>query len=259
MRYGGNTACVEVRTKAGATLILDAGTGIRRLGARLGGDERIDVLLSHLHTDHIQGLGFFRPLFQVGREVHIWGPGSAEKDLRTSLTRYLSMPLFPVHLRELPSQLILHEAPLDGVEIGGTVVTASPIIHPGPTVGYRIREGDRTLTYMSDHEPVLGRDTLPESSTWTSGYAIAQGADILVHDSQYTDDEYMTHRGWGHSSISQASEFARRAGVKKLITFHHDPDHSDQELDELHRQAAEQTASSFELIPGKEGLSLEVR
>jgi ribonuclease BN (tRNA processing enzyme) len=228
------------------------------LGSSLGGDGRIDVLLSHLHTDHILGLGFFRPLFQAQREVHIWGPGSAEKDLRLSLTRYLSMPLFPVHFRELPSHITLHEAPLDGVEIGGAFVTAAPVIHPGPTVGYRISEGGRHLTYISDHEPVLGKDSLPESGAWTSGYAIAEDSDILIHDSQYTDEEYASHRGWGHSSIGQAADFARRVGAKKLVTFHHDPDHSDEELDELHHHAALHKDDDLELIPGKEGLSLEI-
>ena len=204
MRYGGNTACVEVRTKSDSVIILDAGTGIRRLGATLGDDGRIDILLSHLHTDHIQGLGFFGPLYQKDREVHIWGPRSAGLDLRARLGRYLSAPLFPVHLRELPCRLTLHDAPLDGFEIDGVRVATDLVLHPGPTLGYRITESQTSLAYMSDHEPALGNARLPDDAAWMSGYGLARGADLLIHDSQYTDAEYDTHVGWGHSSLSQA-------------------------------------------------------
>jgi phosphoribosyl 1,2-cyclic phosphodiesterase len=258
VKYGGNTACVEVRTRRGSTLILDAGTGIRRLGTNLAGSGRIDILLTHLHADHIQGLGFFRPLFQADREVHIWGPRSAGEDLKARLSRYLSTPLFPVHLRELPSRLTLHDAPVDGVEIGGAQITAEPVLHPGLTVGYRLAEEGAALTYLSDHEPALGGDSLPASVSWMSGFSLAQGADLLIHDSQYTDAEYVSRRGWGHSSISHTLEFASRTEAKKLITFHHDPDHSDLELDDLHSQVTEHLRNGLELIPGREGLSLEL-
>jgi phosphoribosyl 1,2-cyclic phosphodiesterase len=249
---------VEVQTKGGSTLILDAGTGIRRLGASLVGNARIDILLSHLHTDHIQGLGFFRPLFEADREVHIWGPGSTDEDLKSRLSRYLSTPLFPVHLRELPSRLTLHEAPSDQVEIEGVRVTAQTVLHPGLTVGYRLAEDGASLTYLPDHEPALGGSALPESAAWISGYSLAERTDLLIHDSQYSDSEYEQHRGWGHSSISQTLEFARRTGAKRLVTFHHDPDHSDLELDNLHSEAVQKADSGLELIPGTEGLSLEL-
>jgi len=224
----------------------------------LEGGGRIDILLSHLHTDHIQGLGFFPPLFERSREVHIWGPRSAGSDLRERLTRYLSAPLFPVHLRELPSRLTLHDAPLDGFEIEGIRVMADLVLHPGLTVGYRLSENGVTLTYLSDHEPALGRMTLPHSSTWTSGYALAEGSDVLIHDSQYTDAEYESHRGWGHSSIRHTIEFAERVGARKLVTFHHDPGHSDAELDGLHNEVVRGRDLEFDLIPGREGLSFEI-
>src|SRR5882724_473073 len=116
-RYGGNTSCVEVRGSDGTVLVLDAGTGIRRLGPSLVSLKRLDLLLTHLHMDHIQGLGFFSPLYDSGVEVHIWGPASTTADLRTRLMRYLSPPLFPVHLRDLPCQLSLHEVPCGEVEV----------------------------------------------------------------------------------------------------------------------------------------------
>jgi phosphoribosyl 1,2-cyclic phosphodiesterase len=258
VRYGGNTSCVEVRAQSGAVLVLDAGTGIRRLGETLGGTDRVDVLLSHLHTDHIQGLGFFEPIFEAGREVHIWGPTSATLDLRARLARYLSSPLFPVYLRELPSRLTLHDVPLDQFEIGEFHVEANLILHPGPTLGYRIRENGATLVYMPDHEPALGGERLPSERRWTSGLALASGADLLIHDAQYADDEYIRHVGWGHSSMSQALEFTERADAKRLMTFHHDPGHTDSELDAMHEAALSSRRLQFELIPGTEGLDVVV-
>ena len=157
VRYGGNTSCVEVRAADGSTLVLDAGTGMRRLGAALRGQaRRVDVLLTHLHMDHIQGLGFFAPFFEQDREVHLWGPPSTTQALRERLTRYLSPPLFPVRLRELPCRLVLHDVPLEAFEIGPFHVTAALVCHPGPTVGYRIAADGATLAYLPDHEPALG-------------------------------------------------------------------------------------------------------
>lgn len=239
-------------------IILDAGTGIRRLGATLGGSGQIHILLSHLHADHIQGLGFFAPLFQSGREVHIWGPASTTMGLRQRLSRYLSAPLFPVHLRELPSRLFLHDTPIGRFEIGGVGVVADLVIHPGPTMGYRLSEGAKSAVYISDHEPALGAGRLPDDAVWTSGHALAEGADVLIHDSQYSEGEYESHVGWGHSSIPQAVAFAGRAGVKKLVTFHHDPSHSDTELDDMHREARGRENLGLEIVAGTEGLCLDL-
>ncbi len=160
-RYGGNTSCVAVEAE-GTVLVLDAGSGIRRLGQAWNPDiRRVDILLSHLHMDHIQGLGFFGPLHDPNMEVHIWGPSNPMFDLGTRLHRYLSPPLFPVHLKDLMSRPILHEVACDGLEIGPFRVTARPVIHPGPTVGYRIDHGPASLAYLPDHEPALGCPQFP--------------------------------------------------------------------------------------------------
>jgi phosphoribosyl 1,2-cyclic phosphodiesterase len=162
-RYGGNTSCVEVRGRDGSVVVLDAGTGIRRLGATIGPEvRRVDLLLTHLHLDHIEGLGFFAPLFVRGLEVHIWGPASTTLDLRARLTRYLSPPIFPVRLRDLPCQLELHDVmSVERLEIGELEIHAAQVCHPGPTVGYRIREGGASLAYLPDHEPALGSSPSP--------------------------------------------------------------------------------------------------
>lgn len=235
IRYGGNTACVELRAEGAPLVVLDAGSGIRALGASLGDDvTRIDILLSHLHMDHVQGLGFFAPLFRPGLEIHIWGPPSTTLSLRERLTRYLSPPLFPVALRDLASDPVLHDVPTDEpFELGRLKVTAGLVIHPGPTVGYRISDGRTTLSYLPDHEPALGSRDFPEAALWTSGFALAAGADLLIHDAQYTEAEYAERVGWGHSTLGHATEFAAATKVRRLATFHHDPTHDDATIDEL--------------------------
>ncbi|MGH8911291.1 MAG: MBL fold metallo-hydrolase, partial [Acidimicrobiia bacterium] len=183
VRYGGNTACVQVSGEDGTILILDAGTGLRRLGAAIGTNQRpVHILLSHLHLDHIQGLGFFRPFFLPESQIHIWGPPSTTADLRTRLTRYLSPPLFPVRLKELRSQVELHDVARGPWRIGGLEVLADSIIHPDAAIGFRITEGGSTLAYLSDHEPALGGSSDPR---WTSGFRLAADVDLLVHDAQY--------------------------------------------------------------------------
>jgi phosphoribosyl 1,2-cyclic phosphodiesterase len=256
VRYGGNTSCVEVRGALGTLLVLDAGTGIRRLGATVGPEvQRVDLLLTHLHMDHVQGLGFFGPLFQPGQEVHLWGPPSLTQDLRARLARYLSPPLFPVRLRDLPCHLTLHDVPLDPFEIGEFRILAALVCHPGPTVGYRITEDTTSIAYLPDHEPALGARRFPEGSDWTSGFDLAAGVDLLIHDAQYSAQEYSQRVGWGHSAIPHTLGFAAAANVKRLVTFHHDPAHDDPTLDHLVEEARSSSDRRFELIPGTEGAS----
>jgi len=260
-RYGGNTSCVGVIGREGTVLVLDAGTGIRRLAASLDASvRRVDVLLTHLHMDHIQGLGFFAPLYRPGVEVCIWGPASNRLTLRERLMRYLSPPLFPVCLRELPSTITLHEVPCGEVDIGEFRVASSLVCHPGPTVGYRIADGrGHVLTYLPDHEPALGPLRFPSlPRAWTSGGALAADADLLIHDSQYDGREYCSHVGWGHSSLTQALAFGTLSDVKHLVPFHHDPGHSDDDLDRLMGEAIEQARPAYRVTPGLEGATFEL-
>jgi ribonuclease BN (tRNA processing enzyme) len=259
IRYGGNTSCVSVQGSHGSLLVLDAGTGIRCLGQNLPQDlTRVDILLTHLHMDHIQGLPFFAPLRRRGTEVHIVGPASTTLSLRTRLMRYLSPPLFPVNLRELDADLYFHEVPSGQLEIGEFSVSAQLVIHYNPTVGYRIQESGATVTFLPDHEPALGSREFPDSRQWTSGYDLAEGADLLLHDAQYTDQEYRARVGFGHSTIGQALAFADLAGVKHLVTFHHDPDHSDDMLDQMTEQKIAELQPAFMVTPGREEMVFEI-
>jgi phosphoribosyl 1,2-cyclic phosphodiesterase len=253
-RYGGNTVSVEVRGEDGTVLVLDAGTGIRRLGATLPRSlRRLDILLTHLHMDHLQGLGFFAPLRNPEIEVHIWGPASPTLSLKKRLMRYLSPPLFPVRLRELPCQLVLHEVPCGDFEVGEFHISSTLVCHPGPTVGYRIATAHATLTYLTDHEPALGAPRFPMAKEWTSGYALAAGVDLLIHDAQYSSKEYTRCVGWGHSSLQHAIAFATLAAAKHVVLFHHDPTHTDADLDRLCAEAVAATKPSFPVTLGAEG------
>lgn len=253
-RYGGNTSCVEVLGRDGTLLVLDAGTGVRRLGMALPGSlRRVDILLTHLHMDHVQGLAFFRPLRSPDVECHIWGPASTTLNLRARLTRYLSPPLFPLFLRDMPSTVFLHEVPSDDFEVGEFRISAALVCHPDATVGYRIATSSAVLAYLPDHEPALGARKFPLNRDWTSGYTLAAGADLLIHDAQYTSEEYTERVGFGHSSLPQAFAFAALVEVKHLVPFHHDPAHTDDELDRLIGETMASARPQFAVTPGVEG------
>ena len=257
--YGGNTSCVEVRAEDDSLIVLDAGTGIRRLGTTIHHQpRRIDVLLTHLHLDHVQGLGFFAPLFVPEMEVQVWGPGSVMASLRDRLLRSLAPPLYPVRLRDLPSRVTLRDVPRGSFDVGPIRVTADYVCHPGPTVGYRLEEAGRALAYLPDHEPALTEAAFPDGVVWTSGYELARGADVLIHDCAYTAVEYPERRGWGHSAIDHAFAFGELARVRKLVTFHHDPGHSDGMLDAMLESTSRAFAPPFDVVPGTEGAHLVV-
>ena len=256
--YGGNTSCVTV-TYHDYVLVLDGGTGIRQLnGAYYPPNKRIDILLTHLHLDHIQGLGFFSPLFDDSKEIHIWGPASSSQSLFSRLSRYLSPPLFPVLLRDLPCKLELHEIGNSHFEAGPFQIQSDYIIHPGPTVGYRITEEQAVFTFIPDHEPALGSNGMIKDPKWISGFDLADGADILLHDSQYTKEEYMHRRGWGHSTIDDACLFASLTSVKKILLSHHDPSHTDTFLDNMLSSFKKNAVNTPQAGLAKEGLEIEM-
>jgi phosphoribosyl 1,2-cyclic phosphodiesterase len=232
VRYGGNTSCVQVTLSDGTLLVLDAGSGIRNMS--LGDPARpIHILLTHLHLDHIQGLLFFSPLFDSQMQITIWGPDAPGGSLQDRIARYLSAPLTPVEVRELPCRLDFRDCPPSEWEIGPARIRAEAVSHRGPTLGFRIDDAGASLCYLPDHEPALAGPLEQLEPSWLSGHALAYEADLLIHDCQYTDEEYPRHFGWGHSSLSDALTFARRAGARRTLLTHHDPRHSDDELDAL--------------------------
>jgi ribonuclease BN (tRNA processing enzyme) len=255
--YGGNTTCTVV-SENNCTLVLDGGSGMQKF--RLPDnteDKRVDILLTHLHLDHIQGLGFFNPFFDSSLDVHIWGPAS-NNSLHSRLSRYLSPPLFPVLLRDLPCKLILHEIENSSFTIGPYSIESRYIIHPGPTVGYRIKGQHSVFTFIPDHEPALGSFELQHDNKWISGFDLALNADLLLHDAQYSAQQYKNKQGWGHSSMDDAVKFAALSHVKHLLLAHHDPSHSDDQLNELFTDLEKRTNYSFKYELAAEGMQFDL-
>jgi phosphoribosyl 1,2-cyclic phosphodiesterase len=250
IRYGGNTSCVEVRTPAGALIVLDAGTGIRNLGAAVApeGLTELDLVLTHLHLDHIEGLGFFAPLFNPECVVRVWGPRPVDGTLHDLIAAYLSPPYFPVPFEHIPAQISITEVGDESWEIGGLRIQAATVKHPGTTLGYRLSQNGTSLAYIPDNEPGLQ----PES-----GLALAGGADVLLHDAQYTDDEYASRVGWGHSAISHFVTYLAEAAPGRAVMFHHDPSHADAKLDEMLAEVRRQTGHGL-IELAHEGLELDL-
>jgi phosphoribosyl 1,2-cyclic phosphodiesterase len=261
VRYGGNTSCVEVSFDDGAVLVLDAGTGIRPLGQELvaRAARRITVLLTHLHLDHLEGLRFFAPLFDPEVQVDIWGPPSPVSSLQERIARSFSPPLFPLDLRSLPAEVTFHDVPRQPWAIDGASLTASLVVHPGPTVGYRIETPRASVAYLPDHEPALAGVIGETPPDWISGAGLAAGVDVLFHDAQYSEDEYEARIGWGHSSVADAVTFARVAGARRLLLFHHEPLHDDGSLDRLEEHARSLAGSDGVVATlAREGMVVEV-
>lgn len=257
--FGGNTSCISIELDE-ALVVLDAGTGIRELGLRVDRTDKrpIHILLTHLHLDHIEGLRFFEPLWRPDSEIHIWGPASPVTPLFERIARAFSPPLFPIQLSDVPCALWFHDVLEGDWALGPARISARPVIHPGPTLGYRIEKAGRTLGYLPDHEPFLGSEDGGGSSEWLSGYEVAAGVDVLLHDAQFTPEEYSSRVGWGHSSVDHAVRYARAAGASRLVLFHHDPLRSDDDVTALAERAAELWGGHGAPEPAQEGMELRV-
>jgi phosphoribosyl 1,2-cyclic phosphodiesterase len=257
LAYGGNTSCIGLRLDDGSTLVLDAGTGIRELGLRLVNrpPRPINLLVTHLHIDHLAGLPFFAPLWDERAELHIWAP-FPRVELAEAIARYMSPPLFPVSISDVPASVTFHDLPERTWRLGSADVSAEPVKHVGTTVGYRIEEAGQSLAYLPDHEPyAVGEPGAVEHRL--SGYRLARHASILVHDAQYLETEYPARRGWGHSSVAHAVAFASTARARRLVLFHHDPLHSDDDLSALEARAADLWPGVRKPELAREGLRLE--
>jgi phosphoribosyl 1,2-cyclic phosphodiesterase len=239
VHYGGNTSCVEVALDDGSVLVLDAGTGIRRLGFELLGrrTRRVHLFLTHLHLDHLEGLRFFAPLWDERVTLDIWGPPSSLLSLRERIARSFSPPLFPVDLGDVPAQVTFHDVPRQRWAVDGASLAADLIMHPGPTVGFRIETARSSVAYLPDHEPALAGAIADRSIDWISGASLATDVDMLLHDAQYFEHEYQERIGWGHSSVADAVAFTRAVGARRLVLFHHEPRHTDGSLERLEARA----------------------
>jgi len=258
--YGGNTSCVEVLLESDAALVLDAGTGIRELGFDLirRGTRNIHLFLTHLHLDHVEGLRFFAPLWDPKVTLNVWGPRSPVLSLRERILRAFSPPLFPLDFRDVPARISFRDLPTEPWREDGVSLVSELVLHPGPTLGFRLEAGGSSVAYLPDHEPAMA-GIEGRSPDWISGGALAGGADLVIHDAQYLDEEYDAKMGWGHSSIDQAVAFCRAVDARRMVLFHHEPQRSDQELERLEARARE-LPGAHDLAPvlAREGMVIEI-
>ncbi|MFN7971683.1 MAG: MBL fold metallo-hydrolase [Acidobacteriota bacterium] len=228
IRYGGNTTCVEVRTSDGELIVLDAGTGIRKLGLSLLEDPTFkhkgSIFITHTHWDHIQGFPFFTPAFMAKNHFVFYGQFKLYGRLEDSLKGQMEHIYFPVRLRDMGSRLEFVEIIEEEVQIGSARVVSRHLNHPQGVLGYRIEDGDNVFVFCTDTEHYLDRID-------PKVVELAKGADVLVYDSQYTEEEYPQKIGWGHSTWRAGVDIARAADAKQLVLTHHDPQHNDAFID----------------------------
>jgi len=264
-RYGGNTPCVAVEGAGGHLVILDAGTGIRALGLQLvekqNGALRAEILLTHAHWDHIQGLPYFKPFFAAGNAVRIWGSRQGTASLEAILRQQMDPAVFPVPLDALSASLTVQEIGAGEFTMGEFRVRAMKLRHPGTTLGYRLTPvaGGASLAYVTDNELGPGGH-YPLPPSWRADFiAFLKGVDVLVHDAMYTPAQLETHRGWGHSTYDEAVALAAEAEVRRLVLFHHEPEHADAVMDELvaaAQKAARSRGLTLEVLAAQEGMQL---
>jgi phosphoribosyl 1,2-cyclic phosphodiesterase len=269
VRYGGNTPCVEVRTSDGRLIIFDAGTGIRPLGRALmkggpGTGIKADVFVTHAHWDHIQGIPFFTPLFAPGNQIRFWGSSTLDMGLDKVMQEQMSPAVFPVPFDQLAATVEFCEVN-EGVQYGsGYELTAMQVRHPGGALGYRVSDeggGDGAVVYISDNELGVGGD-YSMAPQWRSKLTKwIKGARVLVHDATYTEEEYVRHHGWGHSTCDQAVDLALESEVETLVLHHHEPDRSDEELDRVVIHCADlvkRRGGKLSVIAATEGMQVNV-
>ena len=262
IRYGGNTTCIEVITDAGHRIIVDAGTGIRRLGSRIVADERegsMHLFLTHCHWDHVQGLPFFEVLRTAGMELAMHVPSHLMEHADRILQTQLDPLFFPVSRADLQGRISIVAA-AEPEQVHDASVSAAAVDHPGGALAYRIvpnNEAARSVILAPDSE--LTGDA--GSGVSARLEKLMTGAKVLVHDAMYTEREYTERRGWGHSSHRAALELALRSEVQLLVLFHHHPDRTDAQVDEMLEECrAEAKSRSRDLLvlAAYEGLELEV-
>lgn len=258
-RYGGHSSCVSVDADGQAPIVFDLGTGLRAYGERLGGAHAYHgtVLLTHLHWDHVQGLPFFAPLHDAGTALDVYGPRQAEGPLECVFAELMRPPFFPIRPDGLLGHVAFHDTGDDDFPVGLAKVRSRWVRHVGPTLGFRVDWNGSSVAYVPDHGPGCCPDD-PDDHVPHEVLELCDGVDVLIHDAQHTDAEYRAKRHWGHSTVDYALHVAREAGARRLVLFHHDPGHGDDDLDRIAAEAADRAwrAGGPEVLAAYEGLEL---
>jgi phosphoribosyl 1,2-cyclic phosphodiesterase len=262
-RYGGNTSCIEVRSARGTLVVIDCGTGGRALALKLTTSDagrRGTILISHTHWDHIQGIPFFDPLYVPGNEWDIYGPKGLRESVREVLSGQMQYMYFPVSLEQCAANIRYHDLVEGSFAIDDIRVSARYLNHPTLTLGYRLQVDGATLVYACDHEPysrVLGLGDGRIAGEDLRHADFMQGADLLIHDAQYTAQEYLKKMGWGHSPVEYVLKLAEQAVVKRVALTHHDPRRDDDAIDRL--MASVRRSTSVDVFAACEGQVLELQ
>jgi phosphoribosyl 1,2-cyclic phosphodiesterase len=275
VRYGGNTSCVEVRTNAQTVFIFDSGTGIRELGLHLteqGGQVAAHLMLGHTHWDHISGFPFFAPGFVPGNRLTIYGSHDLARPLREVLEQQMHFTYFPIPLTSLRADIEFVELEEGAIQISDAIVRTHALNHSTVCMGYRVEADGASVAYITDHEPfdlrVGGEAT---NRRGLRGHFIpgadrrliefVRGVDLLIQDAQYTHEEYVEKLGWGHGSTDYVADVAVEAGVRRVALFHHEPTHSDDQLDRMvdyARARVREVGSDVEIFAAAEGQSIDL-
>lgn len=232
LKYGGDTTCMEVRTKDDEIIIIDAGTGIRKLGNSLlaEGRRHYTMIFTHAHWDHLMGFPFFKPIYEKETRITMYGCPFAQASIKHMISRIMSPPNFPVNFEEIKAEIIYHESYEDLFSLKSVTVTPIPLSHPNHGLGYKFIEDGKSFVFLTDNELTFKH---PGGLDYQDYLDFSANADLLIHDAEYREEEYRETKTWGHSVYKDALRLALDARVKKLGLFHHDQDRSDQSLDEI--------------------------
>jgi ribonuclease BN (tRNA processing enzyme) len=251
-RYGGSTAAVELHVDGEPPIFLDVGSGLAQIEVHDDGPFQASALVTHLHLDHVQGLPYFPLVHRAGTRFDVYGPRQGSGSLRDAFAGLIAPPYFPLSLDEFVGDLAFYEVCADDLSIGSARIAVRPVPHVGPTVGYRISWGGATVAYISDHQAPPGLDTVDAGVL-----ELCRDVDLLIHEGQYTPEEFATKSDWGHGTIDYALLVAMEAGARRLCVFHHDPWRSDDELDALVARARRSLGGATqEILAAAEGMTL---
>jgi phosphoribosyl 1,2-cyclic phosphodiesterase len=259
LRYGGNTTCLEIRNNRDDILLVDAGSGIREAGNAFLADGRRDftLLLTHAHWDHIMGFPFFKPLYRHDATINIWGCPFAQDSIREMLARVMFAPYFPIKYDDIHANVTYAEICIETYQLGDLTITPIALSHPNQGTGYKFSEAGKSFVFLTDNELGLQHEG---GLSYDNYIEFCHGADLLIHDAEYLDEEYPKRRGWGHSTIEQATKLALDAGVKQLGLFHHNQERIDTEVDNLvalSRRIIRERKSSLECFAVHQAMELK--
>lgn len=239
VKYGGNSACVEVRLNNGAVIIFDAGSGIRRLGKELIRENdlrEIYLYITHPHWDHLMGFPFFLPAYSERFKIHVRGGPNAKRSLKGYLAHQMEAPYFPVRFQSMKAEFNFNLGEPQIRKIEDTDIVPIRLNHPNGCYGFKIIEDGKSFIFFTDHELGFKHDGGLEIKEYLD---FCKNADLIFHDAQYDDNEYLFAKGWGHSTFRDTNEFCLKAGIKRLGLFHHDPDHDDNQMEDYERYCKE--------------------